>query len=149
MDTMDDVDDVLAHFGVKGMKWGVRKSSTARQEDFRRDAKERKKNVVVKAEPGKKIKTKGGKELNASEEAIRTAIIKQKAKGSRPSSLSNQELSEAIKRMQLEQQFRELNKKSSTVGRGKAAVKELLGDKKTVSEASRAADSLKDSFGRK
>ena len=148
METMDDVDDVLAHFGVKGMRWGVRKAPTARQEDFRRAAKEGKKKVTVRAEPGKKIKTKGGKGVEASDDAIRAAVIKRVAKGSKPSALSNDELRTAIQRMQLEQQFRDLNKKSSTVGRGQAAVKEMIGVKTTMDQASKASEGIADAFGK-
>lgn len=148
MDTMDDVDDVLAHFGVKGMKWGVRKAPTARQEDFRRAAKANKKTVTVRAEPGKKIKTKGGKGIEASDDAIRTAVIKRVAKGSNPNALSNDDLRTAIQRMQLEQQFRDLNKKSSTLGRGQAAVKEMIGVKTTMDQASKASEGIADAFGK-
>lgn len=45
---MTVVDDVLAHYGVKGMKWGVRRKRTAPGEPAHGDAK-RAKRVVSRA----------------------------------------------------------------------------------------------------
>lgn len=45
---MTVVDDVLAHYGVKGMKWGVRRKRTAPSEPAHGDAK-RAKRVVGRA----------------------------------------------------------------------------------------------------
>lgn len=122
----DNVDDILAHYGVKGQKWGVRKPEGSHHATP----------VTANPRPGKKrIKTSGGKGHAPSHDAIDTAIIKRKARASSTSSLSNQELQSAIKRMQLEQQFSNLRTQSSRVGRGKLVVKELLGLGKTANEA--------------
>lgn len=44
----DEVDDFLAHYGVKGMRWGVRrKSSTPKSEEERAEAKERRNQKIL------------------------------------------------------------------------------------------------------
>jgi hypothetical protein len=126
----DNIDDVLAHFGVKGMKWGQHKKSGPTAE------------VTVNTS-GKKIKTSGGEGLPATKEAVTTAGARQKAKKSGVRSLSNDELQAAVRRMQLETQFSQLNAQTnpSKVIKGKAAVKELLGLGKTVNEIGAFANS--------
>lgn len=103
-------------YGVKGMRWGVTKSDRA----ARREAS---KEVVTKQKPGRKVKATGGKKLSASEDALRAATHKQKAKASSTDSLSNKELQELVTRMNLENQFSKL----SGSGGSKLAEK-LLGD---------------------
>lgn len=109
MDPKDAVEAVLAHHGVKGMKWGVRKSGGA----ARAGSPE---SVTVRAKPGKKVKTSGGRGHHATEDAIGTAVVRQRAKKSSTHSLSNHELQTAIKRMQLEQQFNQLNHQTKSAG---------------------------------
>ncbi len=77
----------LAHYGKKGMKWGVRNDSSR----------------------------SGGKTLPASDDAIKTAAIRQQVKSSafkstsiRTAPLSNAELKTAVDRMNLEQQYSRL-----------------------------------------
>lgn len=67
---IDEVDNFLAHYGKKGMKWGVRKAS-----------------------------------LSPEHASVKT-IRKSKAK-----SLSDAELKQAISRMNLEKQYKDLNPK--------------------------------------
>ena len=40
MESNFDYDDYLMHYGVKGMKWGVRKKSSVDKREVKRDAKE-------------------------------------------------------------------------------------------------------------
>lgn len=96
---MDKVDNFLQHYGVLGMKWGVRRE---RQSDGSYK-------VISKETPGKKIKTSGGAGQPASEDAKRVAVNKQKAKASTTDSLSNQELQEVVNRMNLEAQYAKLS----------------------------------------
>lgn len=77
------VDDVLAHFGVKGMRWGVRKS-----------------------DPG------AGASSGGSEDHQKVVAVKTKIKSGGTKSLSNQELQDFITRANLEKQFNSLNKGS-------------------------------------
>lgn len=68
------VEDFLAHFGIKGMKWGVRKK---------------------KPHP-------------VSADARQKQNIKDKVKQTKIASVSNTDLQAAIRRMQLEQDFKRL-----------------------------------------
>lgn len=70
----DAVDDFLMHFGIKGMKWGVRKN---------------------KPHP-------------VSADARQKQSIKDKVKQTKIASVSNSDLQAAIRRMQLEQDFKRL-----------------------------------------
>ena len=100
IDTMAQADafvgDFLEHYGVKGMKWGVRKSDPVPSGEVR---------VTQK---GKKLKTEGGKDIPPHPDATRAATSKQKAKGSGLQSLSNKELKELQTRLNLEKNVREL-----------------------------------------
>jgi hypothetical protein len=116
---METLDEFLEHHGIKGMKWGVRRAST------KMDVIRPPQSIVVKTVPGKKVKTTGGKHHSATEEAIATAIAKQKAKKSSTHSLTNKELQAAVQRMQLEQQFTQLN--HSTKSAGGKFVDQILG----------------------
>jgi hypothetical protein len=135
----ETLDQVLAHYGVKGMRWGVRKAETERQQSFRDAANKNRKGpqqVDVKASPGKRVKTSGGKGYSPSDDAVKTAVSRQKAKKSTVESLSNDELQAAVRRMQLEQQFVQLSgsRKTGPLSAGKSFVKELLGMGKTANE---------------
>lgn len=79
-----DSDSDIMHFGVLGMKWGVR----------------RKKNSVSRKEQKKRANKKTSRDYNETE-----FLRKRKVK-----SLSNAQLKKAITRMQLEQQYKQLSK---------------------------------------
>lgn len=80
-----DSDSDIMHFGVLGMKWGVRK----------------KKNSISRKEQKKRANKKTSRDYNETE-----FLRKRKVK-----SLSNAQLKKAITRMQLEQQYKQLSKK--------------------------------------
>ena len=79
-----DSDSDIMHFGVLGMKWGVR----------------RKKNSVSRKEQKKRANKKTSRDYNETE-----FLRKRKVK-----SLSNAQLKKAIARMQLEKQYKDLSK---------------------------------------
>lgn len=110
------VENYLEHYGVKGMKWGVRKSDPVPTGQTR---------VTQK---GKKLKTEGGKGLPPHEDATRAATSKQKIKGSGIQSLSNKELKDLHQRMNLEQNVRELSvkEKQSTANPATRFIKRTL-----------------------
>jgi 2'-5' RNA ligase len=91
--------DSLEHYGVKGMRWGVRKkreTSAKSQVDtglFRRKTK---------------IQTEGGESHPAHDDAVKVARAQQKLKKSGTAALSNQELREVANRIQLEEQVKGL-----------------------------------------
>lgn len=87
------VTDILAHHGVKGMKWGVRKERSS---------------TITVHQKGKKLTTEGGHAKPAHEDATRVAAITQKAKVSGMHSLSNDELKIVRERLNLEQNVRNL-----------------------------------------
>jgi 2'-5' RNA ligase len=121
------VEKFLAHYGVPGMRWGVRKQSTGAQSGPTSV-------VVTQKKPGSKLKTSGGKGHPAHTDATTAASARQKAKSSRTDALSNDELQTAIKRMQLEQQFSQLSAGKQSAG--KRFVKKLIGD--TAGEQARS-----------
>ena len=110
---MKQVDNFLAHYGVKGMRWGVHRDRSAKA-------------VEVKSKPGRKIKTKGGQNQSASEDAIKAAIYRQVAKKSNVQALDNKQLQELVQRMNLEQQYANLNR--NNVGAGKRIARAILGE---------------------
>ena len=93
MSTSDVVQAVLAHHGVKGMRWGVRR--------------ERSSSVIV-SDKRKKIKTSGGHGLPAHSDAVRARTIGQRGRASGVKSLSNEELADYAKRLNLEQNVKRL-----------------------------------------
>lgn len=98
--------DELYHYGVKGMKWGVRKSN----KQLRRERAKKNANSQV------------------SKDYKESAFLRRR----NPRSLSNAELKKAINRMQLEKQYRELSEHDMTIGEQifkkyrKASVQQLI-----------------------
>lgn len=107
----------LEHYGVKGMKWGVRKSEPR---------------VAVPTstshKPGDFVRAKGGQNQPASEDAVRVAGVRQKAKASTTDALSNKELQDLVTRMNLEQQYSSLMQKSDRRSKGAKFVNKILGN---------------------
>lgn len=93
MGTSEVVQAVLAHHGVKGMRWGVRR--------------ERSSSVTV-SDKRKKIKTRGGHGLPAHSDAVRARTIGQRGRASGLKALSNEDLQDFSKRLTLEQNVRRL-----------------------------------------
>lgn len=111
----------MFHYGVKGMKWGVRsvdkdsQPTLIREKQSRRDSKDV---TVTQRKAGKYVKTKGGERQKATDDAVRAAAARQKAKKSTTDALTNAELKAAVDRMQLEQQYSKLNSKTKRRGSG-------------------------------
>lgn len=109
----DKVEDFFAHYGVKGMKWGVRRSDAQLS------------------------KARGKSEM--SEDAEKAANARIKAKTSGTSSLSNKEMQTLVNRMNLEQQYSRLN--PSKVSRGLSTTKTIVGAVGTISSVIALANS--------
>jgi hypothetical protein len=107
----DDVQTVIAHYGVKGMKWGVRKnearllpgaSTSMKVGRAAGNAVARRRKKPSSSEP-------------SSEDFSRATNLHSRAKSHGTRVLSNQEMRKVIERMNLEKQYSEL-----TVGEGRA-----------------------------
>ena len=107
----ENIDEALAHYGVKGMRWGVRRSDKALARSGGGDK------VRVKKVPGKGVEVvSGGKNQSVSDDAVKAAIAKTKASKSSTDSLSNVELKALVDRMNLEQQYSKLTDKEKQSG---------------------------------
>lgn len=125
------LEDVLAHFGVKGMRWGQHLSRTTGGVSP----------VAVRAKqtPGKRVQTTGGSGHKGSGDAVTAAKLRQKAKKSTVDSLSNAELQALVTRLNLEQQYSRLTPKSPGQQVSKFLTSTLLGiGKDEVSKFARA-----------
>lgn len=89
------VEDFISHFGVRGMRWGIRRDELG--------------NLGIR-------RSKPTKEP-ASEEAAKATVLKSRVKTSGTQALSNTELQAAIKRMQLETDYTRLSATTSSKGR--------------------------------
>ena len=117
--------EVLQHHGVKGMHWGVRKNDSGSSATP----------VVSRAKPGKLVKTSGGANHPAHEDALRLAEARQKAKKSSVDSLSNKELQDLVLRMNLEQQYSKLvTSDPRSVSAGKKYLDQVLAAGKTANQ---------------
>lgn len=115
---METIDDVLEHYGIKGMKWGVRRSDEQ----------------LARARGRRKTK-------EVSPDAERAKESFKKARKGGPQALSNKELQELNKRLNLEQQYSRLTEKPSRLKRGEQMVKTVIGVGNTVNEVVKFASS--------
>ncbi len=112
-----EVDDFLAHFGVKGMKWGVRKERTVASGGSKSTEKMAGKKTSAGDVP-EKTRDKNGRLEKSKPEAPKTA-----------KTMSDAELRSAINRIRMEQEYATLTKAPPTAkDKAKAAVEEILWD---------------------
>jgi len=104
MDTSEVVTEVLSHHGVKGMRWGLRRKATVGAQE------------VVISDKRKKIKTSGGKGFPAHADAVRARKVGQIGKKSGLKALSDKELQDYTRRLQLEQSVKRLNYNEKNAG---------------------------------
>ena len=102
--------DILVHYGVLGMKWGVRRSPAelARARGERAPKTTKKKTSFFSRKTVKK-KTK---------KAPATASTKKETPSRKtPSEMTNDELQAAVRRLELEKRYRDLSPKKVSAGR--------------------------------
>ena len=104
-----DFDSVLAHYGVLGMKWGVRR--TPEQLGRARKARKAKKAAA-------KAQKQSDKTLPASDDSKRASESRRIAANAGPQKLSNKELEFLVNRMNLENRYiNTLGNDSKSTGR--------------------------------
>jgi len=117
---VDPLEKVLMHYGVKGMRWGVRRRRRSGGADVLKDVKGRKitvdKDGVYRNSKGERL----------SDDAVSARVLGKRAR-SNSDALDNTELSALVKRMNLEQQYGNLvGKKPKKLDVGHKHVKEIL-----------------------
>lgn len=124
MDAQTQVDDFLEHFGTKGMKWGVRKAGSGAKavgsmslRGAKWGGKKAGSRVDQFIERQKQIRRDRGGSVTKTKE--RTRFTKS------PKRLTNAELEQRIKRMQMEKLYNDLNRKD--ISKGRALTTEILG----------------------
>lgn len=95
----------IKHHGIKGMRWGVRRKNPSGP------------NPVVVNVDHNKLRAKGGEGYPPAPDAIKKAATTQKAKASGIKSLSNDELKQAIERMNLENNFKQASTGQKNAGK--------------------------------
>ena len=108
--------DELYHYGIEGMKWGIRR--TAAQLGHV---------IKDKAKKGYQAVKKASNIHKANKRAEEAAkIARQRAKITNPKKLTTEELNARIKRLQLEKTYKDLMKDTETAKRGKNFVMDVL-----------------------
>jgi hypothetical protein len=102
----------VEHYGVRGMRWGVRRQGALTTQSHIDTGLVRRRTQVT---------AKGGESHPAHDDAIKAAVTRQKLKKSGTDALSNQELRELANRVQLENQVTLL-----TSSKGKRFVQQQL-----------------------
>lgn len=126
------VQDILQHYGVKGMHWGVRKeqvrtavgnAKTAVKKEIADRTGEQ---VVVRTKPGAGVRTVGGNKQMAHPDAVRVRTYEQIAKKSTIDALSTEDLQKLVTRMNLESQYNTLASKEDRRSKGEKYAKDFL-----------------------
>lgn len=102
---VDELINSLAHYGVKGMKWGVRRKSNS--------------SSVVTDRRGNPIRKTDSKLAN---DAVRARVNQAVAKKSGTDVLSTKDLQDLVTRLNLERQYDQLNPVQKTAGQQAANI---------------------------
>lgn len=113
----DSVVEFLAHYGIKGMRWGVRRSDAQLARARKGGDPE---DITLTYKPGGKVKTAGGANHPPSEDYKRARVAAQKARESGTASLSNQEMQAFVARANLEAQYAQVVARQSSTQKNAA-----------------------------
>lgn len=121
-------ENYLAHHGVKGMKWGVRKSrpsSGSRSGSTKKKSPSKFSNIKVKRKEkaAEKVKAKEAKQKEKAELAAKKKDLRKPVK-----QMSDEELKRRIARLEMEKKYSELKLQTGLVNgqRGKKLVTNIL-----------------------
>lgn len=102
--------DILVHYGVLGMKWGVRRSPSelarARGERAPKNAKKKTSFFSKKTVKKKPVKA-----------SVKSSSKKEGSSKKTPGDMTNEELQSAVRRLELEKRYRDLSPKKVSAGR--------------------------------
>ena len=112
---MQQEENSLQHYGVKGMRWGVRKRRNSPSSSSAPSAPKGPEEVTLRTTP-KRIRTSGGKNHPATDAHVKTLVTKQVARASGVKSVSSEDLRAAIARMELENRFTKVRKEHDLAG---------------------------------
>lgn len=108
-------DEFLAHFGVKGMRWGVRRARSTGTTPSH--TAPRKGHFPAAHVPASRRVGKPRQHHPVADDAARTLQLKSQLSKHGPQSLTNSDLQHLVKRMQLENQLRQLDPIHKSTGR--------------------------------
>ena len=145
-DVLDQAEEMaehnLSHYGVKGMKWGVRKSEggggvrgavgEAKARVKKEIAERTDKETHVRTKPGQLVRVVGGNKRGPHEDAVKARTSEQVAKRSTLDALSNKDLQHLVQRMNLEAQYRQLASKETRKSTAQRWTEKLVSEKGNV-----------------
>ena len=159
-------DSYLAHYGIKGMKWGIRKRQTSGGTEHH-SSDHKSANAIEKKAKEHGAEALSNKELSAiqkranlkrntrtfdktherlSKDKSTTNTINKVSRKKGTRALSNEELETAIKRMELEKRYDSLKKENSKVYQGRSFAQEMAMDVVKDLATSALKEAVKSSF---